>query len=251
MTERTWIDDLRDRAEGNPFLGLFFNEGGDLEVTDHTITEVKIATINGNFNNDNNDPLVTKRLAERGYSAIFGQEWRDTNAEHTKPRGWSAHQDRQTNAMAGCAFFWDPERFVRLGGGIRLGVDPRMHPAVDSDIQARFILWSDFRVRRTPHRFRFVDIHLPPKRDWELAPHMANAVVRVCQRSPYPLIIGGDMNHHMPGDKWGIAKRLRLNSHGDHIDGFHTDRRIRVTHTESIPVGSDHNAVGISLKLVG
>lgn len=172
------------------------------------------------------------------------QETKELDVARWIDPAWRVHQDLSSPSRAGSAIAWRTDRAMTTGGDITLGVDPDSQKML-----TRWIVWNDLVIDGGP-KIRVASVHLPPMRFRELYPTFARHIVELVNRSPDPLVIGGDWNGQIAKDPGDLSRRTGMRFVGHGIDGFLVSPGLSVRRVWEEPKrNSDHRGVGVEIEI--
>ena len=172
------------------------------------------------------------------------QEAKDVSVARWIDAAWRVHQDMSSESRAGSAVAWRLDRSKTTGGGITMGVDPG-----SQQMLARWIVWNDL-VIDGGRTIRVASVHLPPMRYRSLYPTYARHIAEFANKSPYPLVIGGDWNWLIDNNPGDLAGKTGMRFVGFGIDGFLVERSLTIRRVWEEPKRwSDHRGVGVEIEI--
>jgi len=220
-----------------------------LSPSAHNPINVRFVTFNIDFNNNNTENKADVLLVEPKADIMMFQEAKFRVIDNYLGPDWTVYQvTTEGDAKQGSALAWR-NSFVslHLASGLELGVRRGTAEMLD-----RWIAWADLQLTNG-QIIRIMSLHMPPPRYDELQPPMATNLVDFVNRTPYPVIVGGDWNYTVNNDIYNIEGRAGLIATGIRIDGFYYEPdAITITNKfelADLGTASDHNPVQIVTKV--
>jgi len=221
-----------------------------LSPSAHNPINVRFVTFNIDFNKSNAVNRADVLLVEPKADIMMFQEAKFRTIDNYLGPEWTVYQvTTEGDAKRGSALAWR-NSFVSLylASGLELGV-PK---GSSTNILDRWIAWADLQLTNG-QIIRIMSLHMPPKANIELQPPMATNIVNFVNRTPYPVVVGGDWNYTVNNDIYDIEGRTGLIATGVRIDGFYYEPdAVTITNKfelAGLGTASDHNPIQIVTKV--